>query len=158
MITAYVDFWKRYFDFKGKSSRSDFWWVFLVNTVLVIAWVAISIATKANVVFYDVTQHKAVSGVTGFALYFDYFWVGIGFIYYLASLIPNWSLSFRRYRDTNMNIWAAVILLVFPIVVGGLGYLGITNTILTIVNWLVQLVAFVVTLLPSNIMGDDDEY
>lgn len=26
MIKAYIDFWKRAFDFSGRSTRPDYWW------------------------------------------------------------------------------------------------------------------------------------
>ena len=34
MIKAYKDFWKRYFDFGGKSSVGDFWWAILCNIIV----------------------------------------------------------------------------------------------------------------------------
>lgn len=30
-VQAYVSFWQNYFNFKGRSTRSEFWWVFLWN-------------------------------------------------------------------------------------------------------------------------------
>ena len=34
MIKAYIDFWKRAFDFSGRSTRPDFWWAYLVNVII----------------------------------------------------------------------------------------------------------------------------
>ena len=34
MIKAYIDFWKRAFDFRGRSTRSDYWWFFLANIIV----------------------------------------------------------------------------------------------------------------------------
>ena len=34
MIKAYIDFWKRAFDFRGRSTRPDFWWTYLVNVII----------------------------------------------------------------------------------------------------------------------------
>ena len=28
MIKAYIDFWKRAFDFRGRSTRPDYWWAY----------------------------------------------------------------------------------------------------------------------------------
>ena len=45
MIKAYIDFWKRAFDFSGRSTRPDYWWVYLINviisTILVVGFVLI---------------------------------------------------------------------------------------------------------------------
>ncbi len=35
MIKAYIDFWKRAFDFSGRSTRPDFWWAYLVNVIII---------------------------------------------------------------------------------------------------------------------------
>ncbi|MDA5539738.1 hypothetical protein PJF60_03680 [Streptococcus thermophilus] len=34
MIKAYIDFWKRAFDFSGRSTRPDYWWVHLINVII----------------------------------------------------------------------------------------------------------------------------
>lgn len=35
MIKAYIDFWKRAFDFSGRSNRPDYWWAYLVNVIII---------------------------------------------------------------------------------------------------------------------------
>ena len=34
MINAYKNFFKGYVDFTGRSTRSEYWWVWLVNNIL----------------------------------------------------------------------------------------------------------------------------
>ncbi|MFC3932853.1 DUF805 domain-containing protein [Streptococcus dentapri] len=34
MFRAYKNYWKQYVDFKGRTSRSGYWWVFLVNVLI----------------------------------------------------------------------------------------------------------------------------
>jgi len=34
MVDAYINYWKKYVDFKSRSTRSDFWWVVLVNGII----------------------------------------------------------------------------------------------------------------------------
>ena len=36
MIEAYKKFWKGYVDFKGRSTRSDYWLAVLANTIVTI--------------------------------------------------------------------------------------------------------------------------
>ena len=38
MIEAYKKFWKGYVDFEGRSTRSDYWFVYLANMLTVIAF------------------------------------------------------------------------------------------------------------------------
>ncbi|KKW72542.1 DUF805 domain-containing protein [Lactococcus cremoris] len=56
MLRTYKKFWRRYFDFKGRSRRSDYWWVFLINIIiyLVLATIfllssGLSVALNADV-------------------------------------------------------------------------------------------------------------
>ena len=57
MIKAYIDFWKRAFDFSGRSTRPDYWWVYLINviisTILVVGFVLIPF-------FSDVSHNPAI--------------------------------------------------------------------------------------------------
>ena len=39
MIKAYIDFWKRAFDFSGRSTRPDYWWAYLVNVIFLLFFV-----------------------------------------------------------------------------------------------------------------------
>ena len=38
MIEAYKKFWKGYVDFEGRSTRSDYWSVYLANMLTVVAF------------------------------------------------------------------------------------------------------------------------
>ena len=38
MIEAYKKFWKGYVDFEGRSTRSDYWFVYLVNVLITFAF------------------------------------------------------------------------------------------------------------------------
>ena len=34
MLNAYKNFWKGYLNFSGRSTRPEFWWVWLLNMVI----------------------------------------------------------------------------------------------------------------------------
>ena len=36
MFAAYKKFWTHYADFSGRSSRSDYWWAFLCNMIIIV--------------------------------------------------------------------------------------------------------------------------
>ncbi len=49
MINAYKAYWKRYFDFKGRTSRSNFWWAILGQFIvsIIVGFLARMLDTNA---------------------------------------------------------------------------------------------------------------
>jgi uncharacterized membrane protein YhaH (DUF805 family) len=92
MFTAY----SRYWDFHGRSGRSEYWLFFL--------WVLI-LGFVAGLVDRLALQSQGLIGPCALFLTF-------------ANLIPNLSLSFRRLHDINRSAWWLLIACV-PLV-GGL--------------------------------------
>lgn len=88
MIEAYEKFLQNYANFKGCSSRSDYWWVVLVNIII-----------GAVIGF--------ISGTTGVEE-IQY----ISYIYSLAVLIPGIALVVRRLHDINKSGWYYFIILI----------------------------------------------
>src|SRR3990167_6155665 len=105
MFTAY----SRYWDFQGRSSRSEYWLFFL--------WVFI-LGVIAGLVDRLALQNQGPIGPCALFLAF-------------AHLIPNLSLSFRRLHDTNRSAWwlliacipliGALVLFVFSLLAGTRG-------------------------------------
>ena len=91
MISAYADFWRRYFDFDGRFDRSDFWWAVVANILVVILLLAFLIAT----------------GQTSFTI------VLVTRIYAIFTIIPHLSLGVRRLRDAGYH-WAYIFLIFIP--------------------------------------------
>jgi len=85
---------KRYVDFQGRSSRSEFWWwglfVFLVNIFFIIL---------------DTANFKSEPGEAGM----------LSIVVYLAFLLPSLAVSIRRLHDIDRSGWWYLIALV-PIV------------------------------------------
>ena len=81
MIDAYKLFWTKAFDFKGVSTRSQFWWAYLANVIVLTAlYILFSIAYLIN----------EVLGTLAIFLYTAY---------QLGQLIPFISICIRRTRD-----------------------------------------------------------
>jgi uncharacterized membrane protein YhaH (DUF805 family) len=80
----------RYFDFRGRSTRAEFWWWALFE---LIAGIALSIA-------------DAIAGTSGI----------LGGLFELAVLIPGLAVGVRRLHDTNRTGWW--LLLVFAVIIG----------------------------------------
>ena len=54
MISAYKTFWTKAFDFKGRSSRSEYWWAYLANFIIIFLlaiFVGISVAINETLGF-----------------------------------------------------------------------------------------------------------
>lgn len=85
-------FFKRYVDFKGRSQRSEFWWVALFNLIVMGVLTVLAFALGGNFETGDINP-------IGMLLF------GIVGIYYLAILIPSVALFVRRLHDINQTGW-----------------------------------------------------
>jgi len=89
MFEAY----KRYADFQGRASRSEYWLF-----TLFIFLVALGVGLIDNV----------LTGITGSATASMPVMVLFG-LFYLGSLIPSIAVGFRRLHDTNRSAWWLLI-------------------------------------------------
>ena len=116
MIDAYKNFFKNYAEFTGRSTRPDFWWVWLGNLILSIPfWI---------IYFYTVflsTVMDSVSDSASEATFMVFGLVAIIYaVFYLAILVPTLALSVRRLRDAGFH-WAFIFLRFAPM--GGIALL-----------------------------------
>ena len=96
MLEAYKNFWLGYIDFYGRTKRSDYWWVVLINGV---------IGTLIFLLMDFLGETKAA----GFTL--------TAFILFIAATaLPTISMQIRRLRDANFNV-AWIVLKATPLLV-----------------------------------------
>ena len=107
MIQAYKNFFKGYADFTGRATRSDFWWVWLMNNVFCIPLYIIYFQMILN----DGKEVDPISGVAILSLYI---------ILFMVLFIPSLALKVRRLRDAGFH-WAFIFLHFVPM--GGLALL-----------------------------------
>ena len=116
MINAYKNFFKNYAEFTGRSTRPDFWWVWLGNLILSIPfWIIYFYTVFLSTVMdsIDDSVSEATFMVLGLV-------VIIYAIFYLAILVPTLALSVRRLRDAGFH-WAFIFLRFAPM--GGIALL-----------------------------------
>ena len=116
MINAYKNFFKNYAEFTGRSTRPDFWWVWLGNLILSIPfWIIYFYTVFLSIVMdsIDDSVSEATFMVLGLV-------VIIYAIFYLAILVPTLALSVRRLRDAGFH-WAFIFLRFVPM--GGIALL-----------------------------------
>ena len=111
MINAIKNFFKGYVDFSGRSTRPDYWWVWLGNFILSIPfWI---------IYFYTVFLSTVMDSVSDSASEATFMFFGlvaiIYAVFYLAILVPTIALSVRRLRDAGFH-WAFIFLHFVPIV------------------------------------------
>ena len=85
MIKAYIDFWKRAFDFSGRSTRPDYWWVYLINVII------------------NVSHNPAILNDSTEIQKMILKYMSPIMIFGLIILIPQLSLQFRRLRDAGIH-------------------------------------------------------
>ena len=108
--TALRTFWKRYRDFRGRSRRSEYWFIQLFLVVTNIAVAIIDLALMG----WDVDRFLA-NGGGGI----------VGLIWILVTIVPALAVLVRRLHDTGKSGWwalvgllplvGAIVLLVFTV-------------------------------------------
>ena len=99
---AVASAFRRYFDFSGRSSRSEFWWFFLFCVLLYMLTFSLTINELGQIdeLSPRVFLPKVLTS-----------WLGLAFI---LTTIPSISLSVRRFHDINMSGWWYVALQIVP--------------------------------------------
>ena len=103
MFKAYKKYWKGYFDFTGRSSRSDYWLAVLANTIVGI--ISFSIVIVAIVFDSPDSHYHLILNL----LY------GLVMLYWFANYIPSIALQVRRLRDAGFH-WALIFLRYAPVI------------------------------------------
>ena len=101
MIQAYKNFFKGYLDFSGRSTRSDFWWVWLINNIFCIPLYIIYFEMILN----TGKEIDPISGVAFLSLYI---------ILFMVLFIPSLALKVRRLRDAGLH-WAFIFFELIPL-------------------------------------------
>jgi uncharacterized membrane protein YhaH (DUF805 family) len=93
----YLMAWRRFAQFNGRSSRTEYWMFALINFLAIIA---LGIVGWLGIAFTDHASNVR-------ALFF----IPIG-IYLLAAIIPGLSVSVRRLHDSDKSGWLLLLLVV----------------------------------------------
>ena len=100
MIEAYKKFWKGYVDFKGRSTRSDYWLNVLEQCLVYLLFSFLLIL----IMILGGDSSTYTSDPYSFQMILVYIVVlGIG-VYALASLVPSIAIIVRRLRDAGLPL------------------------------------------------------
>ena len=103
MVYSYKNFWIKAFDFKGRSTKSEYWWAYLANIII----------SLLLAIFVGISS--AINETLGFL--FNLIYV----LYSLGQIIPSISISIRRVRDMGKG-WQWIFINLIPIV-GAIWYI-----------------------------------
>jgi uncharacterized membrane protein YhaH (DUF805 family) len=107
-------FFGRYFDFQGRSRRSEYWFTYLFLMIVVL------VAYAAMFAFAGSAGGEALFGLIA----------GVLGLFYLAILIPSIAIAVRRLHDTDRSGWwlligiipfGGIVLLIFFCMAGTVG-------------------------------------
>ena len=136
MFSAYKKFWTRYADFSGRSSRSDYWWVFLCNVLITLPFSLIALfgfliplfseVYYAGLYDYEPDFSGAMAGA-GFAAFIMFLLA----IYGLATIVPHLAITVRRLRDAGFH-WAFIFLGVGPTIASFIPVLNILAALVSL--------------------------
>ena len=101
MINAYKNFFKGYVDFAGRSTRSDYWWIWLGNMIIYTPF----FFAYGNAIS-NPRNESALISLGGTAIIY----MVIG----LALLLPGLALTVRRLRDAGFH-WALIFIVFIPL-------------------------------------------
>ncbi len=107
--SSFLLFWQNIFNFKGVTSRKDYWFGFLSNIILII------IAFLLAALVASLIEDSPVAPVLGIPFLL------VMIVYSLGYFVGTISMYFRRMRDIGKTTTFAVILMVL----GAIPYLGI---------------------------------
>lgn len=107
MIQAYKNFFKGFLDFTGRSTRSDFWWVWLMNNVFCI---------PLYIIYFQMALKDAggTDPILGVAI------LSVYMILAIVLFTPSLAVKVRRLRDAGFH-WAFIFLHFVPM--GGIALL-----------------------------------
>lgn len=119
LVDAVKSFYRRYFDFKTRSSRSEYWWVILYTYIVYIILMLPVMGSMSSVMQEAMNNPELASDPM--ALYGPMFsGAGIGLLLFmLINIIPSIALVVRRFHDHNKSGWLyllTIVLMIIPIV------------------------------------------
>lgn len=102
-MSYFLEMFKRYADFTGRSTRTEFWWAYGIQTVInMVLGFLITLVSGLAVTADGMYDFSGVSTI-GWIL------MGLSVVYSLATFIPVLALAIRRLRDAGYKWWVYLL-------------------------------------------------
>ena len=102
MFNAYKNFWKGYVNFTGRSTRSEYWWIYFTNLLICLpAYMKYHDAVSTRP--YNLEALRSLQAMSSF-------------YFFLAAILmlPSIAVTVRRLRDAGFH-WAFIFIALVPI-------------------------------------------
>ncbi|CAM2743319.1 DUF805 domain-containing protein [Weissella confusa] len=160
MWQSFINYWKGYVNFTGRSTRAEFWWMRLWSIIAFVVWLVlfiIALVTDANVVNkldsiegkFDTDSAWSFVGAL-FSAPFTIIVVMIGLLILVATILPNIALTIRRYRDAGTVTWVAWVVWFLSLFTGSSSWSSDGWKIVVSIAGIFSLIGFILSVLPSD--------
>lgn len=146
MIQAFKNFWRHGFDFKGRATRAEYWWMALWGVIFGLAGFLILVLGVFGVIFGE-----------GLIMPLNPFYANLPMIIIimlilgLVIFIPGIALTVRRLRDAGLKTWVIWVLVVLYFVLPNpKTHANAGITLLMFLERLVALIIFICTVLETD--------
>ncbi|MED4272903.1 DUF805 domain-containing protein [Weissella confusa] len=162
MWQAFINFWKGYVNFTGRSTRAEFWWMRLWSTIIFFVWLilfVIALVSDSSLISkVDKFSQPNVQGIENWKLMsellsapFTFIVVIIGILLALAMFLPNIALTIRRYRDAGTVTWVAWLVWILSLFSHSERiYSNGSMRITIMIGGIFALIGFILSVLPSD--------
>jgi hypothetical protein len=105
MIEAYKKFWRGYVDFEGRSTRSDYWFAYLVNAL--ITWCLYILVAVVGIIASSIGSSALaiISLIIGLIMW----------VYAIGAFLPGLAVTVRRLHDAGYT-WPYIFTIFIPFV------------------------------------------
>lgn len=100
-MRAYMDFFKNYFNWYGRTGRKGFWIFIMVNIVAITFFQMLDRLIAVNLLGFTVIEVNHLTGI-----------YPVTFFYMIVTLLPGISLFIRRLHDIDKSGWWLLIVLI----------------------------------------------
>lgn len=125
-FTAPVQYFKKFLNYKGRSSRSEYWWMMVWSMIFGGAMAGFASIT-GNLAAYTDNPLQAIMHGNFIVLIIE--------VLYIIYNIGDFSLTVRRFRDAGLNAWLSLITLIPYVNVmnldAGYGYNAVYGMVIT---------------------------
>jgi uncharacterized membrane protein YhaH (DUF805 family) len=125
-FTAPVQYFKKFLNYKGRSSRSEYWWMMVWSMIFGGAMAGFASIT-GNLAAYTDNPLRAIMHGNFIVLIIE--------VLYIIYNIGDFTLTVRRFRDAGLNAWLSLITLIPYVNVmnldAGYGYNAVYGMVIT---------------------------
>lgn len=95
-------FFSKYATFSGRASKSEYWWVILGITLIVVGWVLLAVGLVAATGGFEEEEPPAL------------LWVMLGLlgVFWLGIIVPSIAVTVRRLHDADLSGWFYLLTLI----------------------------------------------